>query len=1130
MRLISSEKLSDIQKNPNNIRNICILAHVDHGKTTLADSLVASNGIISKKLAGKLRYLDSRPDEQVRGITMKSSSILLYHEYDHREFAVNLIDSPGHVDFASEVSSAVRLCDGAIILIDVVEGVCPQTRGALSTSYAEGLKPILVLNKIDRLITEMKLSPLDAYVHLSQVLEQVNAVMGELFASDAMQREEKEEKNEKVRKEEREKQNEEEAVARGEDRVSRNASGTISERYLTDWQSVMEDMDDSGLYFSPEQGNVLFSSATDGWGFGVKDFAKIFAAKLGFSETVLSKTLWGDFYANTKTKRIMKGAQEKAKKPLFVQLILDNLWTLYETIMIRKDKEKISSMAEKLDIKLTSRDLRHTDPKAQLQAICSQWLPLARACLDAVCENVPAPNNLTTEKIERLLCGRFDFSSLPDETRRLKEAFSACDSSLGSPVIVFVSKMFPAEKKTLPENKPKPLTPEELAQRKDIARLRHAAKTADKAVEKKAEQDVAEHRAECDVVENQARSSSWYGGAIEKEREKEKVAEATEVGATTETTNPCDETALIAFARAYSGRLTRGSTVYVLGPKHDPRRVGELPTDQTITLKDLKAGRHVTRVTVRKLYFLMGRELEPTDTVTAGNVFGIGDLEEHVLKTATLSSTVACPPFSEPMSFGVPIMRVALEPKHPNDLPALINGLKLLNQADACAVVRIQESGEIVLNTAGEVHLERCLEDLRLRYAKVDVNVSEPIVPFRETVVPPPKVDMVNEAIEKKPEDVSLTTWTANRRCYFEIDARPLPEKVTKILEKNASLIKSMYRRHGKLSLETEQEHELNPKQEEGQEVAREQDEDDDEDENENEEMGTATAKPLLPGGEKKQKALAVFKHELSIGFREAGQENILDKIWSFGPRNCGPNIFLNETDYRQNKFWEAHSKSTDPRFPYESSMVSGFQLATLAGPLCEEPMTGVCFVLKKWIICQDSQGENCGQNQGRVGGLLMSACKEACRRAFNSRCPRLVTPMYSCSVLVNSDVLGKLYAVFGKRQGRVIATDSTGFGGRFRVLATLPVPESFQLARELRTQTSGLASPQLVFSHWEVIEQDPYWTPSTDEEYLHFGDKADSENRAKKYMDAVRRRKGLSVDSQLVTHAEKQRTLAKKK
>ncbi|XP_076300404.1 elongation factor-like GTPase 1 [Lasioglossum baleicum] len=1137
MRLVTLDKLSDIQKNPANIRNICILAHVDHGKTTLADSLVASNGIISNKLAGKLRYLDSRPDEQVRGITMKSSSILLYHKYDGREFAVNLIDSPGHVDFASEVSSAVRLCDGAIILIDVVEGVCSQTRGALSTSYAEGLKPILVLNKIDRLITEMKLSPLDAYVHLNQILEQVNAVMGELFASDAMEREEKEDEEIEKKKETEEEEQEELRSRNASNIASEAASKTVSERDLADWQSAMENMDESGLYFSPEQGNVLFSSATDGWGFGVNDFAKIFATKLGFSETVLLKTLWGDFYANTKTKRILRGAQEKAKKPLFVQLILDNLWTLYETIMARKDKEKISLIAEKLDIKLTTRDLRCTDPKAQLQAVLSQWLPLARGCLNAVCANVPPPNNLTAEKIERLLSGRFDFSSLPDETRCLKEAFSACDSSPGTPVVVFVSKMFPVEKKILPENKPRLLTPEELAQRKEIARLRHAEKIAERNAEKMMEQDrstVGDHsrrtRPELDVAEQRRSSPSSGDRTLETEWAIE-TSETVEPAETTETTDPSSETALIAFARIYSGSLTKGSTVFVLGPKHDPRKVAELPTDESITLKDLKPGRHVTKVTIRKLYLLMGRELEPTDTVTAGNVFGIGDLEEHVLKTATLSSTVACPPFSEPISFGVPVMRVALEPKHPNDLLALINGLKLLNQADACAVVRIQESGEIVLNTAGEVHLERCLEDLRLRYAKVEVNVSEPIVPFRETVVPPPKVDMVNEAIEKKVEEVSFATWTANRQCYFEIDARPLPEKVTKILEKNVDLIKSLYRRYGKLSSEEEQERERKKDEDEG------EDEDEDEDERE----GTTTAKPLPKGekgtdassrsmSEKKQKALAVFKHELSVGFREAGQQNVLEKIWSFGPRNCGPNIFVNETDYKHNKFWESHSKSTDPRFPYESSMVSGFQLATLAGPLCEEPMTGVCFVLKKWQIYQDPQSENSGQNQGRVGGLLMSTCKEACRRAFNSRHPRLVTPMYSCSVLVNSDVLGKLYAVFGRRQGRVIAAESAGFGGQFRVLATLPVPESFQLARELRTQTSGLASPQLVFSHWEVIEQDPYWTPSTDEEYLHFGDKADSENRAKKYIDAVRRRKGLSVDSQLVTHAEKQRTLSKNK
>lgn len=139
MPAISPSDLARLQQHPTNIRNICILAHVDHGKTTLSDSLLASNGIVSVKMAGKVRYLDSREDEQLRGITMKSSAISLYfcvrkQEQSMEEFLVNLIDSPGHVDFSSEISTASRLCDGALVLVDAVEGVCTQVT-FLSVNY-----------------------------------------------------------------------------------------------------------------------------------------------------------------------------------------------------------------------------------------------------------------------------------------------------------------------------------------------------------------------------------------------------------------------------------------------------------------------------------------------------------------------------------------------------------------------------------------------------------------------------------------------------------------------------------------------------------------------------------------------------------------------------------------------------------------------------------------------------------------------------------------------------------------------------------------------------------------------------------------------------------------------------------
>ena len=101
---------------------------------------------------------------------------------------MNLIDSPGHVDFSSEVSTAARLCDGTIIVVDVVEGVCAQTKVVLRQAWLEGIRPVLVLNKIDRLITERKLKPRDAYVRMTQLLEQVNALVGEMFATDVMNR------------------------------------------------------------------------------------------------------------------------------------------------------------------------------------------------------------------------------------------------------------------------------------------------------------------------------------------------------------------------------------------------------------------------------------------------------------------------------------------------------------------------------------------------------------------------------------------------------------------------------------------------------------------------------------------------------------------------------------------------------------------------------------------------------------------------------------------------------------------------------------------------------------------------------------------------------------------------------
>ena len=185
-----------------------------------------------------------------------------------------------------------------------------------------------------------------------------------------------------------------------------------------------------------------------------------------FSEKVLSKTLWGDYYANMKTKKIMKGASANGKKPLFVSLILDNIWAVYEAI---KDSEKILKIITALNIKVAARDLRSTDMKQKLSAVFSQWLPLTKAVLNMVIKTLPSPKDITSDRAEQLMCSKAArFDSLAQETQNLKNDFLNCDPE-SDDLIVFVSKMFPVPKKQLRQNRPKVLSAEEMAQRREAA-------------------------------------------------------------------------------------------------------------------------------------------------------------------------------------------------------------------------------------------------------------------------------------------------------------------------------------------------------------------------------------------------------------------------------------------------------------------------------------------------------------------------------------------------------------------------------------------------------------------------------------------------------------------------------------
>ncbi|KAF9111733.1 Cytoplasmic GTPase/eEF2-like protein (ribosomal biogenesis) [Mortierella sp. AM989] len=1107
MPSIPESELIRLQANQANVRNICILAHVDHGKTTLSDSLLASNGIISSKLAGKIRFLDSRKDEQERGITMESSAISLYFKIVRRaaapasaaaagtasliedqsnnttsegspagspnpssvetkktvaeEYLINLIDSPGHVDFAGEVSTASRLCDGGLVLVDAVEGVCTQTHTVLRQAWRESVRPVLVINKIDRLITELQFTPLEAYTHLNKILEQVNAIMGTFFSENVLE--------EDYRKKAEKKKEQEGKVS----------STTGLEDTFSDWH--IETQDDSDIYFHPSQGNVIFASAIDGWAFRVDQFAAIYAQKLGMKEGILRKCLWGDFYLDPKTKRVIgyKGLKGRALKPLAVQMVLDNVWKVYEVVVTEPDREMTEKVVKSLNLKVLPRDLKSKDTRATLTTIFSQWLPLSTCVLLAVIEQLPSPPAAQRIRMPKML---HPFETTPPEpTEDWERGMINCDTTSG--VIAYVSKMVSVPLDVLPKNKRKVLTAEEMRQRGRVQReqLIASAKAAEIG-------ETGVHLDVDEVIANRARADAEERAAAEELDGKE---------------------ALIGFARIYSGTVRVGQKLKVLGPKYDPEQ----------------PNLHCSEVTVDSLFMIMGRELIGLEEVPAGNVFGIGGLEGHILKFGTLWSA----DWENGQNLvrqgleAAPIVRVALEPEDPSQMQQLVKGLQLLNQADPAVQVLTQETGEHVILTSGEVHLQRCMADLRERFAKIEISMSEPIVPFRETAINAPAqlvtssaiaANEINQAQGEKLVAKSeggargtIVATTANRHVRFVVRTVPIPEALKKYLLEHADQIQA----YVESSLGSSSS------------------------------KGASSSSAPLPSAprtaEEEIKLQEKLLNELKPLFAEAGDDwkGKERDILAFGPRRVGPNLLINSLGVefsrnRSNKNQDGEENTITVQDLAES-VHTGFQIATNGGPLCSEPMLGMAFFVKEIEILDNGHEGGAGEGRSKMAvtsGQVITTMRDACRLGFLEWSPRLMLAMYSCDIQTTAEVLGKVYAVIARRKGKILHEEMKEGTPFFSIQALLPVVESFGFSDDIRKRSSGAASPQLIFSHFEVLDMDPFWVPNTIEELEDLGEKADRDNVAKKYMDVVRKRKGLFVEQKIVEHAEKQRTLRK--
>ncbi|KAI0597724.1 P-loop containing nucleoside triphosphate hydrolase protein [Biscogniauxia sp. FL1348] len=1064
MPVVTPEKLASLQRHADDVRNICILAHVDHGKTSLTDALLATNGIISPKLAGKIRYLDSRPDEQIRGITMESSAISLYFSMLRRsapdaapvakEYLVNLIDSPGHIDFSSEVSTASRLCDGAVVLVDAVEGVCSQTVTVLRQTWIEKLKPLLVINKIDRLITELKMTPSEAYTHLSKLLEQVNAVLGSFFQGERME----EDLNWRERMDER------------------VAAAAAKEAKVGDIESdagelQFEERDDEELYFAPEKNNVIFSSAIDGWAFTVRQFASLYEKKLGIKRNIMEKVLWGDFYLDPKTKKVLGRKHLKGRnlKPMFVQLVLEQVWAVYQATTGgdngKGDPTLLEKITKSLNITVPPHIARSRDIRLLLTTVFSSWLPLSTALLVSVVESLPSPRVAQGERLPELL---EDSPGSNHIDPSVKDAMVNFKTSPSDPVVAYVSKMVSIPESELPENKRKTgqLSAEEA---RELARKKRAELARAQQEETNTMKDITT--------------------ALESVSLDNFVPEVEEKHA--------DPEHLIGFARIYSGTLSVGDTVYVLPPKFTPANPHAAPEPQ--------------KVTVTALYMLMGRNLESLSSVPAGVVFGIGGLEGQILKSGTLCSQLEGSVNLAGVNMaGKPIVRVALEPVNPADLDKMIDGLKLLVQSDPCAEYEQFGSGEHVLLTAGELHLERCLTDLKERFARCDIQAGAPIVPYRETIV---RAEEMRPPANKDLGRGAVIGVTSSKQVKITLRVRPLPANVTDFLLKNAGSIKRLYSEK------------------------KAQEEGDNQSEADEDQQKIEADEDLLDG---KALSLEEFKKQLQTtlesGKGREGWKDVVDKITAFGPRRTGPNLLIDATkDGLFPKIFSADKIEGDSPKADEAlhaahlcdKVTYAFQLATNQGPLCNEPVQGIAVIIEDLEITSTEEEASARDRLGRLTGETIKTVQQSIRQGFLDWSPRIMLAMYSCEIQASTEVLGRVYDVLTRRRGRVLSEQMKEGTPFFTIQSLLPVAESFGFADDMRKRTSGAAQPQLIFAGFEVLDEDPFWVPFTEDDLEDLGELADRENVAKRYMDGVRRKKGLLVEGrQERVAAEKQKTL----
>ena len=367
-----------------------VIAHVDHGKSTLTDSLLAAAGIIAASSAGDMRATDTRQDEQERGITIKSTGISLFFKAEEHyklpplsdgpEFIINLIDSPGHVDFSSEVTAALRVTDGALVVVDCVEGVCVQTETVLRQALGERIKPVITVNKLDRAFLELQLPSEDMYIAFVKHCENVNVL-----------------------------------------------AATYNDEKLGDVQ------------VDPTKGTMAFSAGLHGWAFTLTKFARMYAKKFNIDVDKMMERLWGDNFFNAKEKKWIKPSGGQAPpqgvERAFCMFCLTPIAKVFKNAM-DDNLEAVQKMLQAVGVTLNKEDLELRQ-KPLLKRCMQKWLPAHDALLEMLVQHLPSPVQSQKYRVDTLYTGPVDDI--------WAEGIRKCDPE--GPLMMYISKLIPTPDK-----------------------------------------------------------------------------------------------------------------------------------------------------------------------------------------------------------------------------------------------------------------------------------------------------------------------------------------------------------------------------------------------------------------------------------------------------------------------------------------------------------------------------------------------------------------------------------------------------------------------------------------------------------------------------------------------------------